>query len=61
MDTQNMEMYNSFIKNLHKYVPKTESDPLLESSFNRINDRYFNGLLEIPNLKFGQRSFTKWI
>jgi predicted metal-dependent hydrolase len=58
-NTKNMEMYNSFIKGLHKYIPKTQSDPLLESSFHRINEDYFSGLLEKPNLKFGKRSFTK--
>ena len=57
--TKNMDMYNSFIKGLHKYVPKTESDPLLESSFHRINETYFSGLLERPNLKFGKKTFTK--
>jgi len=57
--TRNMDMYNSFIKNLHHFVPKTESDPILENSFNRVNERYFAGTIEKPNLRFGNRSFTK--
>jgi predicted metal-dependent hydrolase len=57
--TKNMDMYNSFIKGLHKYVPKTHSDPLLDSSFYRVNEKYFSGLLERPNLKFGKKTFTK--
>ncbi len=57
--TKNMDMYTTFIKKLHHFVPKTESDPTLESSFNRINDKYFSGLIEMPNLKFGKNSFTK--
>jgi|TARA_B100002003_G_scaffold242067_1_gene264561 predicted metal-dependent hydrolase len=57
--TKNMDMYNSFIKNLHKYTPKTESHPLLESSFQRVNDRHFSNILEQPNLKFGKKSFSK--
>jgi hypothetical protein len=57
--TNNMDMYTSFIKNLHIVAPKTESHPLLESSFQRINDRHFSNILEQPNLKFGRRSFSK--
>jgi len=57
--TKNIDMYTHFIKSLHNYVPKTKNDPVLESSFIRINDRYFDGLLEKPNLEFGKRSFTK--
>jgi predicted metal-dependent hydrolase len=58
--TNNMEMYNSFIKKLHKFVPKTKTNEILELSFNRVNEKYFNGLLECPNLKFGQESFSKF-
>jgi hypothetical protein len=57
--TKNMDMYNSFIKNLHNFVPKTQSDPLLENSFNRVNEKYFSSTIEKPNLKFGSRSFSK--
>ena len=57
--TKNMDMYNSFIKKLHNFVPKTQFDPLLESSFHRVNESYFDGLLEKPNLKFGNRTFSK--
>lgn len=57
--TQNIDMYNSFIKSLHNFVPKTESDPILEKSFVRVNDKYFLNLIEQPNLKFGKRSFSK--
>ena len=54
-----MDMYNSFIKKLHLVVPKTNFDPTLESSFHRINEDYFDGLLEKPNLKFGKKTFSK--
>jgi len=53
------DLYESFIKSLPKYAPKTESDPLLESSFNRINEKYFHGLIEQPNLIWGNHSFSK--
>jgi len=57
--TPNMDMYNTFIKKLHRFVPKTYSDPILEASFNRINETHFSSLLEKPNLKFGQKTFSK--
>jgi len=57
--TVNIDLYNSFIKNIHLAVPKTESNPILEGSFNRVNEEYFNGLMEKPNLIFGNHSRRK--
>ena len=48
--TTNIDLYNSFMKNLHISIPKINSDPLLEESFNKINEKYFIGLIERPNL-----------
>lgn len=58
-ESKNIDMYNSFIKKLHIVAPKTESNPILESSFIRINEKYFSNLLEKPNLRFGKKSFAK--
>lgn len=57
--TTNTDLYNSFIKRVHYTVEKTETDPILEESFERVNQRYFYGLIEKPNLKFGKASSTK--
>lgn len=57
--TQNIDLYNSFIKNLHISIPKTESHPVLEDSFNRVNNTYFFGLVETPNLKWSTPTFRK--
>jgi len=57
-ETMNIDLYNSFVKNLHLAIPKTKSDPALEESFKRINSQYFLGLVEQPNLKWGQASTT---
>ncbi|MCX6709784.1 MAG: hypothetical protein NTV63_02400 [Candidatus Woesearchaeota archaeon] len=57
--TINMELYNIFIKKLHISIPKTKSEPLLSESFDRVNEKYFSGLLEKPNLAFGGSSFRK--
>jgi hypothetical protein len=57
--TTNIDLYNLFIKKLHISIPKTEIDPGLEEAFNRINERYFYGLIEKPNLIWGNRTTTK--
>ena len=48
--TTNIDLYNNFMKNLHISVPKEINDPILEKSFNRVNEKYFFGLIEKPNL-----------
>lgn len=57
--TQNMELYEIFLKKVHIAVPKTLNDPILEESFNRVNEKYFYGLIEKPNLKWGSESRRK--
>lgn len=57
--TKNMELYEKFIKNLHIGIPKVVIDPLLEISFDRVNDEYFYGLIDKPNLVWGVDSKTK--
>jgi len=54
--TMYIDIYNSFIKNLHIAIPKREGHPKLEASFERINSRYFLGLVEKPNLVWGKLS-----
>lgn len=50
--TTNIDLYNNFMKNLHISIPKLINDPVLEESFNKINEKYFFGLVERPNLKW---------
>ena len=57
--TMNMELYTMFLKNVHIAVPKTKTDSILEASFNRNNDSFFNGMLDIPNLQWGNDSTSK--
>jgi predicted metal-dependent hydrolase len=52
-------MYNIFLKKVHISIPKLESDPLLDESFERVNDKYFYGMIEKPNLSWGSLSHTK--
>ena len=48
--TMNIDLYNNFIRNLHISIPKIINDPILEDSFNRVNENYFFGLIDKPNL-----------
>ncbi len=57
--TMNMELYNLFMKNVHLAVPKTKTDEILEASFDRVNEAYFNGMLDKPNLQWGNTSTSK--
>ena|SRR3989338_3205075 len=57
--TQNLELYASFIKQIPLLTPKTKTDPLLEASFDRINQRFFHAQMEKPNLRWGQQSCRK--
>ena len=52
--TINIDLYHNFIKNIHIAIPKIKSHPLLESSFNRVNHKYFSDLIDKPNLEFNK-------
>jgi len=58
-DSMYIDLYNNFVRNIHIAVPKTKTNPILEESFNRVNDRYFLGIVESPNLEWGTFSKTK--
>ncbi|MFH1400202.1 MAG: SprT-like domain-containing protein [Nanoarchaeota archaeon] len=51
--TIGLELYDGFIKNLSKYAAVTDVDPALLAVFDRVNTRYFNGMMSTPNLRWG--------
>ena len=51
--TPNIELYNSFIRQIPILTPKTKSDPLLEQAFGRVNEQFFQMAMEKPNLQWG--------
>ncbi|MCB9358757.1 hypothetical protein H6503_02405 [Candidatus Woesearchaeota archaeon] len=57
--TLEQDLYDTFIKNVHVSVPKDKVDPDLKESFDRVNDRYFLGTVEMPNLVWGKKTFRK--
>lgn len=58
-NTMNIDLYNTFIKKMSTYALKNKFDPVLETSFERVNDKYFYGMIDKPNLVWGQESFRK--
>ncbi|MEM4260331.1 MAG: hypothetical protein QXG00_03775 [Candidatus Woesearchaeota archaeon] len=58
-NTINIELYEKFIKHMSTYAVKNQSDPILEESFKRVNEKYFNGFIEQPNLKWSNQNFRK--
>lgn len=56
--TIEQDLYHSFIKNMTLYAKRVDSNPLLFEVFARLNDEYFDGLLDRPNMIFGQDSTT---
>jgi hypothetical protein len=57
--TDNMKMYESFMKGLSKYAKKHRYDPELSKSFDRVNEKFFEGGMEKSNLVFANESFRK--
>jgi len=49
-NSPNIDLYHIFLKRVHIAVPKTKTDTLLETSFNRVNENFFAGTIELPNL-----------
>lgn len=50
--TNNIDLYNIFIKKVGSYEKKTKTDPALEGSFDRVNERYFYGLVDRTNFEW---------
>jgi predicted metal-dependent hydrolase len=48
------DLYNNFVKKLHLAATERKADPVLKESFERVNDKYFYGTIEMPNLEFGK-------
>ncbi|MFH0870624.1 MAG: SprT-like domain-containing protein [archaeon] len=57
--TINMDLYENFLRNIGDFAVSQESDPVLEESFNRVNDKYFSAMIDKPSLRWGSQSFSK--
>ena len=55
----NVDLYNHFVKRMHTAIEKVSIDPDLKRSFDRVNRRYFDEAVELPNLEWGRGSYSK--
>jgi len=54
--SRHIDFYNTFLRKMSDYAPVTRTDPVLEASFNRVNETYCDGLMTRPNLVWGRDS-----
>ncbi len=54
--TLSMELYQIYLKNTHLAAEKNNIDPALQESFLRVNENYFNGMIDQTNLIWGSYS-----
>ncbi|MEM4282095.1 MAG: hypothetical protein QXU88_00395 [Candidatus Woesearchaeota archaeon] len=52
--TLHIELYHNFLSSLGEVADVKSSHPELEASFERVNNRYFGGMLTKPNLIFSK-------
>jgi hypothetical protein len=57
--TQQMELYYAFLKQVERFAPVTQTDPVLEESFQRMNKAFFDNTLDKPNLCWGKKTKRK--
>ena len=56
-ESTNIMLYHHFLQSLHLAAEEQEEvDPRLEEAFERVNRRFFSGVMERPRLRFGQPS-----
>ena len=57
--TQNIELYHNFLKNIDILTPVTKTEPILCSSFERLNSQFFFDQMDVPNLQWGTNSLRR--
>ncbi len=55
----NIGLYNNFVKRIHEFSEAENVDPVLEKSFNRVNEQFFDNSMDKPNLVWGRDSTRK--
>jgi hypothetical protein len=56
--TLEQDLYHSFIEKVTRYAPRIESNTYLQEQFEILNNQYFHGIMERPNLVFGKKEAT---
>ena len=57
--TLNIELYDVFIKSLHKTTVNPVADEQLKQSFLRVNEQFFYEQLLLPHMRWGKRSVRR--
>lgn len=57
--TMNIELYHLFLKHAHLAAPRIAAPQELVEAFHRVNDNYFSGMMDQPNLIWGKESTRK--
>lgn len=57
--TLSIKLYEEFLRQASEYAERRESDPYLAERFHLLNEEYFDGLMNMPNLEWGSFSTTK--
>lgn len=57
--TMYIDMYEDFLKQLSTHAPKDNIDEFLAERFLILNEEYFAGLMDLPNLEWGSFSTTR--
>lgn len=57
--TTSISMYEEFLRQASNYAERIDSDPYLIERFHELNEEYFGGFMDMPNLTFGEFSTTR--
>ena len=57
--TRSIQLYEEFLRQVADYAPRKESPQELVELFNQLNEEYFGGMMNQPNLEWGTRSLTQ--
>lgn len=57
--TSRMQLYQDFLLYIGRESEKEVEDARLMASFERVNKKYFNGVMELPSIKWGRGSFAR--
>ncbi|MBN2567632.1 M48 family metallopeptidase [Candidatus Woesearchaeota archaeon] len=59
-ETLAIDLYHRFLKHAHLGAEQKHWDETLAESFERVNERYFDGMMDIANLRWGGASASRF-
>ncbi len=58
-ETENTKLYNIFLKKVHIAIPKNKIDSSLKEIFDEVNEKYFLGSVDCPNMVWGKETRSR--